>query len=102
MPKVHVVGAGPAGSIAAISALRSGHEVMISEEHPAAGLPRNCSGLFSKDGLETLRRFIDYRQFVINPIKGADIYVAGERFSVRRSEPVAFVCDRAAMDQALA
>src|SRR5271157_921276 len=102
MATVHVVGAGPAGSIAAMSALRSGHEVVISEDHGRAGEPRNCSGLFSKDGLDSLSEYLDYRRFVINPINGADIFLGGEKFSVRRKEPVAYVCDRAAMDQWLA
>jgi flavin-dependent dehydrogenase len=65
-------------------------------------MPRNCSGLFSKEGLESLKGFMDYRSIIINPIKGADIYLADEKFSVRRNEAVAFVCDRVAMDQALA
>jgi len=102
MPDVHVVGAGPAGSIAAISALRSNSSVLVSEDHARSGFPRNCSGLMSKDGLESLRGFVDYRPFVQNSIKGADIYLGGERFSVRRSEPVAYVCDRAGFDEALA
>jgi flavin-dependent dehydrogenase len=45
---------------------------------------------------------MDYRKHIINEIKGADIHIAGESFSVRRREPVAFVCDRASMDQGLA
>ena len=102
MAKVHVVGGGPAGSIAAISALRSGHSVVLSEEHVEAGLPRNCSGLFSRDGLESLSPFIDYRRHVVNTIKGARINFAGTDFIVRRKAPVAFVCDRAGMDRELA
>ena len=101
MPNIHVVGAGPAGSIAAISALRSGHTVEISEEHDSAGLPRNCSGLFSKDGMESLGGFVDYRNHTVNQIKGADIYLGNDSFGVRRKEPVAFVCDRSSMDRAL-
>jgi digeranylgeranylglycerophospholipid reductase len=102
MPDVHVVGAGPAGSIAAISALREGHSVFLSEEHEVPGIPRNCSGLFSKDGLETLGGFMDFRKFVSNAIHGADIDLAGQGFSVRRKDPVAYVCDRSSMDQHLA
>lgn len=102
MPKVHVVGAGPAGSIAAISAARAGYEVVVSEEHALAGLPENCSGLFSKDGLESLRSFVDYRKSAITPMYGADIHFAGEKVSVRRKSPVAFVCKRSGIDQALA
>jgi flavin-dependent dehydrogenase len=102
MDKIHVVGAGPAGSIAAISAISCGRDVLISEDHPVAGIPENCSGLFSRDGLESLKGFVDYRKFVIRPMYGAHIYFCGERLSVRKSAPVGFVCDRAAMDQALA
>lgn len=102
MARLHVIGAGPAGSIAAISALRSGHEAVVSEEHPSAGLPRNCSGHFSMDGLESLRGFADYRKFVLNPIRGAHIHLGAVALSVRRPSPVSLVCDRAALDQALA
>ena len=102
MAKIHIVGAGPSGSIAAISALRNGHDVIISEEHQSAGLPQNCSGHFSKDGLDSLKPFTDYRKTIINPIRGAHIHLAGERLSVRRGSPVSFVCDRAALDLSLA
>ncbi|MCI0503922.1 NAD(P)/FAD-dependent oxidoreductase [Candidatus Micrarchaeota archaeon] len=102
MALIHVVGGGPAGSIAAISALRSGHGVVLSEEHNVAGLPRNCSGLFSRDGLGTLSPFIDYRRHVVNPIRGARISFAGTGITVRRKDAVAFVCDRAGMDRELA
>jgi len=102
MAKLHVVGAGPAGSIAALSALRNGDEVVVSEDHPVAGLPENCSGLFSIDGLESLRPFVDYRRHVLNTIKGADIFFDASAFSVRRKAAVACVCDRTALDQSLA
>jgi len=102
MGKVHVIGAGPAGSIAAISAIRSGFDVSVSEEHLSAGVPRNCSGLFSKDGLESLSPYLDYRKHVLNPVTGARIHFDGEVFTVRRKSPVAFVCDRSGMDRALA
>ena len=101
MARVHIVGAGPAGCIAGISALEAGHEVIISEDHPVSGIPENCSGLFSKDGLDSLRRFVDYSPFVIRPMYGARIHLAGETLGVRRKSPVGFVCDRAALDQAL-
>ena len=100
--KVHIVGAGPAGSIAAISALKNGSEVVMSEDHSVCGLPENCSGLFSLDGLNSLKTFIDYKQFVINPIYGANIYLADQKISIRKKTPVGFVCDRSQMDFSLA
>lgn len=102
MASIHIVGAGPAGCIAAISALRHNHTVTVSEEHPVSGIPENCSGLFSRDGLESLRPFIDYRKFIIRPMKGADIHLVDQKLSVRTSSPVGFVCDRAAIDYTLA
>ena len=101
MAKVHVIGAGPAGSIAAISAIRSGHSVHVSEEHSVSGIPENCSGLFSKDGLESLAGFFDYRKFIVRPILGADIYLMDQKLSVRKKEPIGFVCDRSGIDLAL-
>ncbi len=102
MADIHIVGAGPAGCIAAMSALRHNHSVTMSEEHPVSGIPENCSGLFSRDGLESLKRFIDYRKFIIRPMKGADIHLVDQKLSVRTESPVGFVCDRAAMDYTLA
>lgn len=101
MGNVHVVGAGPAGSIAAISAIRHGFRVTVSEEHGCAGLPRNCSGLFSKEGLESMSGFVDYKKHVLNPIHGARIHFDNELFTVRRKGPVAFVCDRSGLDRSL-
>ncbi len=99
---VHVVGGGPAGSIAAISAIRNGQDVIVSEEHPVSGIPENCSGLFSKDGLESLLPFVDYRKCVINPIRGADIHLIDQELNIRRDGPVGYVCDRSMLDRMLA
>jgi digeranylgeranylglycerophospholipid reductase len=97
-----VIGAGPCGSIAAISALRKGAEATITEEHPTPGMPENCSGLFSKEGLESLHPFLDYRSAILNPIRGAVIHFGPEKLSIRRKTPVAFVCDRSFIDLQLA
>lgn len=96
------MGAGPAGCIAAMSALESGHEAIVSEEHDEAGWPATCSGLFSQEGLRTLGGFVDYRRTVINSIRGADIHFSQEIFRVRAKETVAYVCDRAEFDARLA
>jgi digeranylgeranylglycerophospholipid reductase len=102
MALVHIVGAGPAGCVAAMSALESGHEAIISEEHGEAGWPSTCSGLFSREGLQSLARFIDHRKTVINSIRGADIHFSTEVFRVRAKETVAYVCDRPEFDAMLA
>ncbi len=102
MANVHVVGAGPAGSITAINAIKSNHSVLISEEHPTAGIPQNCSGLFSLEGLKILKKYVDHNKFVINRINGTDIYLNDVLFKIRRKEAVACVCSRAKLDNALA
>jgi len=99
---VHVIGAGPAGCIAAINALKAGYDVLISEEHGPDEFKKNCSGLFSISGLETLKKYIDYKKFIINKIRGANIFFNDVLFKVRRNEPVAYVCDRAGFDKELA
>jgi geranylgeranyl reductase family protein len=102
MADVHIVGAGPAGSIAAISATRNGHSVIVSEDHAVSGLPENCSGLFSVDGLESLKEFIDYKSAIMNRIYGAQIHFSKEALTIRSKDPVANVCDRAKLDSILA
>ena len=102
MYDLHVIGAGPAGSIAAIAAARAGRKVLMSEEHTCAGLPQHCSGLFSKDGLISLRDFFDYRKLVKNGINGAVIDFAGEKIEIKTRSQIAYVCDRAGLDAELA
>jgi len=47
-----VVGAGPAGSVAAEALARASLRVALIEEHPAIGVPNHCSGLVSPRTLE--------------------------------------------------
>lgn len=102
MAQVRVVGAGPSGSVAAISALREGHSVSLYEEHPRAGVPVNCSGLVSKEGLESLREFADYKKHAKNKMRGAIIDCAGTKLRVDSGKDIAYVIDRASFDNALA
>jgi len=96
---VHVIGGGPAGSIAAVSAARTGFNVVVSEEHEKSGSPSNCSGLFSKEGIESLGCFFDYRKFVLNRVRGAVIDFSGEKIKVSSKDVVGVVCDREKMDE---
>ncbi len=102
MGKVHVVGAGPAGSVAAISAVRSGHDVSLYEEHPCAGIPTNCSGLISKEGLESLKGFVDYKRHAIHKMRGAILDFAGVQLKVDSKKDIAYVINRASFDAELA
>lgn len=102
MADVHIVGAGPAGAISAISAIRHSHNVIISEDHQVSGLPENCSGLFSVDGLNSLKNFVDYKPAIMNKIYGANIHINGTVLRIRRPEPVAYVCNRSNLDSMIA
>jgi len=100
---LHIIGAGPAGTIAAISAIRSRNaNVLISEEHASAGVPTHCSGLFSLDGLKTLKEFMDWKPLVKNRMNGATLDFAGEKLRIATGMDVAAVCDRAGLDERLA
>lgn len=100
---LHVIGAGPAGSIAALSAIRYRNaHVLISEEHSTAGLPVHCSGLFSVSGLESLSEFADYKKTIINNVQGAIIDFAGAQLTVNAKKNIAHVCARTAFDKILA
>lgn len=100
--EVKVIGAGPSGSVAAVSAIRSGHSVEVFEEHRSAGYPQHCSGLISKEGLDSLLDIADYRPHIINRISTAAFDFGGEPFEIRRKSETAFVIDRAEFDAALA
>ncbi len=102
MYDVHVVGAGPSGSVAATSAARKGYNVLLSEEHECAGKPVHCSGLFSKTGLESIKEFVDYEKLIVNSMKGAVLDFAGEKLEVRTKDTIAYVCDRGGLDEAIA
>jgi len=102
MNSVHVIGAGPAGSVAAISALREGHKVEISEEHSVPGFPIDCSGLISKDGLQSLSDLVDYKKYSLNPMHGAILDFSGHTLKIDAKKPIAFVINRASFDFALA
>ncbi len=103
MIDIHVIGAGPSGCISAISAIRNHNaNVIVSEEHACAGIPMHCSGLFSIDGLESLKEFVDYKKVIINRINGAVIDIAGQKLTIDTKKSVAVVCNRTNFDRILA
>ncbi len=96
---LHVVGAGPAGSFAAITALREGRKVLLSEEHKEVGVPAHCSGLVSASGLEQMKDVVDYRRIIRNTITRANLHGHRERMTLTFPYPKAHVIDRTRMDQ---
>ncbi len=99
MYDLHVVGAGPAGSFAAITALREGKKVLLSEEHKQVGVPAHCSGLVSASGLRQLKDVVDYRRITLNTITRANLHGKRERMTLSFPYPKAYVIDRAGFDR---
>jgi len=97
---VHIVGAGPAGLFAGISALREGKSALASEEHARVGEPEACSGLISKSGLEALRASagVDYSRARINTISSAKIVCGKQTFSISPKEETAVLISRQEFD----
>ena len=96
---LHVVGAGPAGSFAAITALREDKNVLLSEEHEKIGVPTHCSGLVSASGLELMKDVVDYKKVIRNTITRANLHGPNERMTLSFPYPKAFAIDRAGLDQ---
>jgi len=101
-PEAAVVGAGPAGLLAAIRIAERGFSVQVFEEHQTIGEPCHCAGLVSVEGLGRLGLRPD-PSFHQNTVYGGRIYApSGEYIEVVSSRPRAYVVDRAAFDRHLA
>ena len=63
-----VVGAGPGGSSAALTAVQKGAEVIVLEEHPQIGIPRHCTGFLpdSAGYNAAIRRMVG-ENYIIRP-----------------------------------
>ncbi len=97
-----VVGAGPAGLIAAREAATKRANVVVLEEHVEIGKPCHCAGLLSLKGLERLGAPAD-GAYVLNKVRGARFYSpSGLTFAVEKNEPVACAVDRSVFDKYLA
>ena len=48
-----VIGAGPAGLLAAQEIALKGYNVGVLEEHPTVGKPDHCAGILSISGLKS-------------------------------------------------
>ncbi len=99
---VVVVGAGPAGLIAAREAAKGGVKVVVLEEHEEVGVPCHCAGLLSLRGLGEIG-VPSSADFVQNRIKGAHFFSpSGLSFTVERDKDEACVVDRSPLDKFLA
>ena len=98
---VAVIGAGPAGSMAARYAAKAGAETILLEEHPAVGWPVECAGLLGLGALAEAE--LPVRSFVLKEMKGAAIFSpGGNRLDFKAQATRAIVVDRRLFDRAAA
>jgi digeranylgeranylglycerophospholipid reductase len=97
-----VVGAGPAGLIAAREMARSGVTVRVLEEHEWIGEPNHCAGVLSVEGLQRLG-VEPSKDFIQHEVRGGRAYSPdGQEIRITGSRTRAYVVDRAAFDRHLA
>lgn len=99
MAEVAVVGAGPAGSLSARLLAASGREVVVLEEHRAAGAPVHCAGIVTDDVIE----MTGVRPDILSTVCGADVvFPDGRTLSIDRQSPIAYAIDRKVLDERMA
>ncbi len=97
---VVVVGAGPAGCLAAKYAAKNGAKTLIIEEHASIGSPVQCAGLLSTNAIRECEVVPDSG---FHPITGAFVYAPDRRrIRISGSEIKAYVVDRRIFDRTLA
>ncbi|MFQ6094957.1 MAG: NAD(P)/FAD-dependent oxidoreductase [Candidatus Bathyarchaeia archaeon] len=100
--EIAVIGAGPAGLIAAREAAKRGIDVTVFEEDSEIGVPCHCAGLLSLDGLKEIEVPLD-DSYLQNRVRGAHFFSPSKlSFTVERREPVACVVNRSHFDRFLA
>jgi digeranylgeranylglycerophospholipid reductase len=98
--EVLVIGAGPAGLVAARDLARAGRDVLVLEEHDEVGYPVHCTGLIGLDAFDELRLS---RASVRSVVSSAAFRLNQEPPLVIRNERLrAAVIDRGAFDGELA
>lgn len=97
--EVVVVGAGPAGGLAARQLARKGHSVLLLEEHATVGRPVHCAGLIGINGLHANGIKPD-SQVVIQQVRKSIFHApSGAQLILDKGEPHAYVLHRDRLDQ---
>ncbi len=95
-----VVGAGPAGSMAARTLAESGMSVLLLEKHPQVGLPVACAEAISVSGLD---RFVEPDpEWISTRIHRALLVSPSNKKVIIRHPRAGFVLDRKIFDRRLA
>ncbi len=95
---VVVVGAGPAGGLAAERIARNGYSVALVEEHREIGEPIQCGGLVTPRVFE----YVKCKETILGEIHGAEIYSPkGRCLRIDGQGTQAVVVDRAMFDRAI-
>lgn len=98
---VVVVGAGPAGSMAAKYAAKAGARTLLVEEHGQIGSPVSCTGLISRKALEECE--LPEGHYVNRKIKGAYVYAPDCRsILLDGGRTMAYVVERKIVDREMA
>ena len=96
-----VVGAGPAGSMAAKTAANAGLKVALLEKRQEIGEPVRCAGGINKSSLSMLMK--PDPKWIAAEVKGARIYAPnGASIKVQAKDDSGYVLERKIFDQSLA
>ncbi len=99
---VVVVGAGPAGGLAARQLARKGLSVILLEEHSKVGQPVHCAGLIGIKGLQN-NGITPQPQVILQQVQRSIFHApAGTQLLLDKGKPHAFVLHRNRLDQQLA
>jgi len=91
MHDIIIVGAGPAGSLAARTLAEHSYEVLVLEEHRTPGKPQHCTGLVSEETIKMSRVKPD----ILSTLYGAEVvFPNGQSLTVRSDKPKARLVDR--------
>ena len=97
---VAVIGAGPAGSMAAKYAAKAGACTILLEEHAGAGWPVQCAGLLGREAMAESE--LRPGSFILSGMRGATVFSPGGlRLNFKAKACKAWVVDRRLFDQAM-
>ncbi len=100
--KAAVIGAGPAGLLAAEVISRHGYGAEVFEEHSRIGYPIHCAGMISVEGFKRLD--VEPNPFFHqNTVYGGRVFSGdGSCITIRDRKPRAYIIDRGRFDAYLA